>query len=187
MRWNRPLGCLGLDICWVFLDWEELWCTVGWSLNRATSNHLGNSSRRLGGGIFDPTRFVPETSWHPFSMVGGCLITMQIHHNESRGYTCDSKVLETPVSGCFAPGLLRCALFFTVLSSSSCLCHSTLKDLELCLGVFLLLVISSFYLTALAHKSVCVLSSSSSSLWLSANASSALEAIRLFRKVGLQI
>ena len=43
---------------------------MGWSLREAVSNHLGDSPYRLGGGVFDPTRFIPEPSWQPSSRGG---------------------------------------------------------------------------------------------------------------------
>ena len=52
----------------------------------ATSNHLGDSSHRLGRGIFDTTRFVLELSWQPSCRGVGAQIPIQIHYNESSGY-----------------------------------------------------------------------------------------------------
>ena len=55
---------MGLDISWVFLYWEELGYTGGWSLMETASNHLRDSSDMLGrGGCLDTLRFVLELSW----------------------------------------------------------------------------------------------------------------------------
>lgn len=37
----------------------------------AVSHHLGDSFHRLGRGVFEPTRLVPEFSWQPFSKGAG--------------------------------------------------------------------------------------------------------------------
>lgn len=58
----------------------------GWFLMEAVSNHLGDSSHRLRGGVFGPLRFVPELSWQPFFILAGAVLAMQMHYNESWGY-----------------------------------------------------------------------------------------------------
>ena len=73
---------MGLDICLSGL--LELWHTVGWSLMGAVSNHLGDSSYRLGEGVLDSTRFLLELSWH--SEGGGGDVTAIQNYNESRGH-----------------------------------------------------------------------------------------------------
>lgn len=52
--------------------------------------------------IFDPTRFRPEPSWQPFSGVKerGVVPTMQMHYNESKGYS-QADVVEG--SACSSP------------------------------------------------------------------------------------
>ena len=65
----------------------------------AASYHLGDSSPRLGGGVFEPTRFVLELSWQSFSMgTGGSPCNVNAY-NESRGYR-GAEVREE--STCFA-------------------------------------------------------------------------------------
>lgn len=59
-RRNQLLGCFGIGYYQVFLSWEELWHTVGWCLTEAASSHLGDSSHRLGAGIFDATKLVQQ-------------------------------------------------------------------------------------------------------------------------------
>lgn len=78
----------GLFQDWILLGLSELGDsvkTVERSLMEAASNHLENSSHRLGGGVFDSIVFALEQSWQPFSM-GGSGPTMQMYYNESRGY-----------------------------------------------------------------------------------------------------
>lgn len=91
---------LALRLFWIF---EYLWCLwVGGdspSLMEVASNHLGDSYHRLGGGVFEPTRFVLELSWHPFFL--GKEDTCQANgYSESRSYL-GAKVGEA--STCFAP------------------------------------------------------------------------------------
>ena len=63
----------------LFGDWILLgFCGLGGAVRysevvsiKVVSNHLGDSSHRLGGGIFDPTRFVPRTISAVFLHDGG--------------------------------------------------------------------------------------------------------------------
>lgn len=77
---------LALRLFWIF---EYLWCLwVGGdspSLMEVASNHLGDSYHKLGGGVFEPTRFVLELSWQPFFLAkeGTCKAN---GYNESRSY-----------------------------------------------------------------------------------------------------
>ena len=48
---------------------------VGWFLMEAASNHLGDSSHRLGGRVFDPPRFIQKLFWQPSSM--GVVVALQ--------------------------------------------------------------------------------------------------------------
>lgn len=104
----------GLFQDWILLGVSELGDsvkTVERSLMKAASNHLENSSHRLGGGVFNSIVFALEPSWQPFSM-GGSGPTMQMYYNESRGY----------------PGAdVDESIFIYVLASSTCLHHSPLR------------------------------------------------------------
>ena len=65
--WNSPR----LFCDWILLGLSGLGETVtynGGVSKKAASNHLGDSSHRLWGSVFDPTRFVPESSRQQFSM-----------------------------------------------------------------------------------------------------------------------
>ena len=52
----------------------------------AASNHLGDSSHRLGGGVFDPMRCVTEPFSQPFSLGRWSITPKQMYYNEYGGY-----------------------------------------------------------------------------------------------------
>ena len=87
MEWL--LGCFGIGYNQISLGWEGLWDRMGWSLMKATSNQLGNSSHKPGGGVFKPTSFLPELLWFSLSpwVVGDRgVLSMQIYYNKSGVY-----------------------------------------------------------------------------------------------------
>ena len=65
----------------------------------AASSHIGDFSHRLGGGVSDLTRYVPELSGS-LSFLVGTITVMQMYYNESRGYP-GAEVEEESL--CFVP------------------------------------------------------------------------------------
>lgn len=145
-RWSPPLHCSGIGYYWVSWDWEELGCTVGWSLIEAVSNPLGNFSCSLGERVFDPSRLVPnhQGSLSSWDWIGRELylqcqsIVMSLGVTPEQRWERRAPVLhlwlftyQAQVLGshkgrirCLPPGLLTCSSFITTLASSSCLYHS---------------------------------------------------------------
>ena len=139
-RWQLPSDYRGP---FLLSEWS-LGSWTGWSLMEADSNHLWDSSHRLGGRVFDVTMFVPEPSRQPSptavgGRVGGWLkpqskcIKMNLKVTTAqrwKGKACVLHLWPFPCqawglgghrSGCCAPRLLMCNLFITIFASSSCL------------------------------------------------------------------
>ena len=130
---------------------------VGWSLIETASNHLGNCPHRLGGGVFDLTRFATQPSWQPFLLVGD-ISTMQMNY-ESEGFpaaeeegdsACSQPLaLDPSASGSWKPQV-RMLCPWAYLTPSLLLANVSiipLQGLGLFLQAFLPLPLSSFCLT----------------------------------------
>lgn len=70
---------------------------------------FGKLLHRFAGGVFDPTRFVPEPSWQPFFPLWLGL-QMHMHYNESRHYP-GAEVEEESCSAPVALGFLALGSF----------------------------------------------------------------------------
>lgn len=57
---------------------------MGWSLTEDASNHLGQLLPQVGG-VFDPTGFVLEPSWQPFSMAAVAAVVAVVAVAGDRG------------------------------------------------------------------------------------------------------
>lgn len=128
----------GLNVCWAFLGWEELWFRGGGALLEAASSCLVDSTHSWEGEFWN-------------------LQGLYLHGLAAflrGGYTRTAKQVTLWVrttvgeeNACCAPGLLVCNLFITALACSSDVHHSPTRNLELCLQVFLPLLLSSLHLT----------------------------------------
>ena len=137
---------------WILLSLSGLGGVViyrGLASNGGASSLWGELLLQIGRESFWNISFVPEPSWQPSSIGKGAVLGMQMNYNESRGYPGAEVEEESAYFACMPLGLLPLRSwnpqgqkvvppgFYESIYHCPCLCHSPLKDLGLCLRIFL--------------------------------------------------